>query len=212
MRKNRKAFVLSEILAFIAVVAVIFAIVGYLISKNADKTQYKVFVQNARQFATKVSTYRDEHVKYYNEIYLLELVKNNYIKAYQNPFGGGKYCDLYESKVVIRTSGERYVTLKCGDYLIDSQKVSSDGYQIYKVSEWKESKDSSQSTESAKLYNYKKNGVVVLENYVNDKKFIEIYNDYENQNIKDITEINSINISIMSKTFYRTKELVQENL
>ena len=36
------------------------------------------------------------------------------------------------------SDSERYVTLRCGNYLIDSQRVSSSNYKVYKVSDWQE--------------------------------------------------------------------------
>lgn len=210
--KNSKGVVLPELLAIIAFIAVIFAFATYVSFKDGDKRKYEVFAQNARDFATKVSTYRDEYVKYYDEIYLQDIVADNYIKPFKNPFSGGGECDLYESKVVIVSNEERYVTLKCGDYLIDSQNVSSGNYKVYKVSKWQEKIGSSLEAETSKLYNYQKNGKMVLDNYVVAKELVTLYNKNERQNVKSLSDINLEDINIITKTFYRTKELVRENL
>lgn len=210
--KNNKGLVLPELLAIIAFIAVIFAFVAYVSFQNGDKRKYEVFAQNARDFATKVSTYRDEYVRYYEEIYLEDIVSANYIKPFKNPFSGGGNCNLYESKVVTISSSERYVTLRCGNYLIDSQTVSSGNYKVYKVSDWQEEIGNDLEAETAKLYNYEKNGKLVLEKYVVIKEFITLFNDNENKNIKSIEQIDLKNYNVVTKTFYRTKKLVRENL
>ena len=210
--KNNKGLVLPELLAIIAFVAIIFGFAAYVSFQNGDKRKYEVFAQNARDFATKVASYRDEHVRYYDEIYLEDIVSANYIKPFKNPFSGGGNCDLYESKVVTISSSERYVTLRCGAYLIDSQPVSSGNYKVYKVSEWKDEIGNDLEAETAKLYNYQKNGKIVLDEYVVEKELITLYNKNENKNIKSIDEIDSRNYSVITKTFYRTKKLVRENL
>lgn len=211
MRKNNKGLVLPELLTILAFIAVIFAFGAYVSFKNGNERKYEVFAQNAREFATKVTTYRDEHIRYDNEIYLSELVNNNYIKAFKNPFGGGN-CNLYESKVVFTSSNQRYVTLRCGDYLIDSQLVSSGNYRVYKVSSWQEKIGNSIEAETAKLYNYKKNGSIILNDYVVEKELIEKFNINENKSIKTIDDINDSDITIVKKSFYRTKKLIKENL
>lgn len=213
MKKNNNGLVLRELLIVIAFFAIIFAFGAYVSFQGGDKRKYEVFVQNARDFATKVSSYRDEYIKYNEkEIYLNDIVSINYIKPFKNPFSGGGICDLYESKVVISNNSERYVTLKCGNHLIDTQNVSSSNYKVYKVSEWKEEIGDATEAESAKLYNYQKNGKVVLDNYVSLKELIIKYNEKENKNIKRIEEIDLENYNVITKTFYRTKKLVKENL
>lgn len=213
MKKNSNGLVLRELLIVLAFFAVIFAFGAYVSFQGGDKRKYEVFVQNARDFATKVSSYRDEYIKYNEkEIYLNDIVSINYIKPFKNPFSGGGICDLYESKVVISNNSERYVTLKCGDYLIDTQNVSSSNYKVYKVSEWREKIGDVTENESTKLYNYQKNGKVVLDNYVSLKELVVKYNENENKNIKEIRDINLEDYNVITKTFYRTKELVKENL
>lgn len=210
--KDNKGLVLPELLAIIAFVAVVFALVAYIAFKDGNKRKYEVFAQNARDFATKVSNYRDEYVKFYDEIYLDDIVSDNYIKPFKNPFSGGGFCNLYESKVVTVSNSERYVTLRCGDYLIDSQAVSSGNYKVYKVSNWEEKMGASLEVESSKLYNYKKNDQLVLSDYVVEKEFIALYNKNEQKNVTSMEQINLKEYNIVTKTFYRTKELVRENL
>jgi len=212
MKKSNKGLVLPELLAVIAFIAIIFAFVAYVSFENGNKRKYEVFARNARDFATKVTTYRDEYIKYVKEIYLSELVEDNYIRGFKNPFSGGGNCDLYESKVVTISSSERYVTLRCGDYLIDSQLVSSNNYRVYKVSSWQDKIGDSLEAQTAKLYNYQKNGTNILEDYVFAKELVEKYNKNENENARTISDIDTSIVSVVSKTFYRTKKLVKENL
>jgi len=210
MRDNR-GLVLPELMAIIAFIAIIFGVFAFIAFQNGDKRKFEVFVQNAKDFATKVSTYRDEFLRFEEEVYLEDVVSVNHIKPYGNPFGGGS-CNLYESKIVTKASGERYVTFRCGEYLIDSQTVSSSNYKIYKVSDWKEKIENLEEAQSAKLYNYEKNGKLVLDDYVVLKELITLYNEKENQNIKTIDDIDLEKYNVVTKTFYRTKKLVGENL
>lgn len=212
MKINNKGLALRELLVVIAFFAIVFAFGAYSSFKGGDNRKYEVFAQNARDFATKVSTYRNEHIRYDDEIYLEELVNSNYIKPFKNPFSGGGNCNLYESKVTIVTDSEKYVTLRCGDYLIDSQLVSSGNYKVYKVSKWQEKIGNDLEAETSKLYNYEENGKALLDKYVSEKELITLYNKNENKNIKSIEEIDLENYNIVTKTFYRTKKLVKENL
>lgn len=212
MKRNNKGLVLPELLAILAFILLIFAFGGYAAFKNGDKRKYEVFAQNARDFGTKATTYKVERVKNYNEVYLIDLVNDHYIKAYKNPFSGGGDCDLHESKVVFFSDGSKRVTLKCGDYLVDSQMWSSGNYKVYKVSSWQEKIGDSLEAETSRLYKYKKNGIEMLDDYVVTKKLVTTYNSQERKNIRDIDQINDENIEIISKMFYRTKKLVKENL
>jgi len=212
MKKNNKGLVLPELLAILAFILIIFAFAGYASFQNGNKRKYEVFAQNARDFGTKATTYRNERIKYFDEIYLIDLVDDHYIKAYKNPFSGGGDCDLYESKVVFSSNGKKHVTLKCGDYLIDSQEWSNDNYRVYKVSAWKDKIGNSLEAESLKLYKYQKNGMDVINDYVVAKKLVTTYNSQERKNIRNIEQIKEENIEIINKMFYRTKKLVKENL
>ena len=212
-QKNKSGLASMELLLALAFIIVIVAIVAWLfLSNDNNKRKYEVFAENARDFSVRVSEYRDRYVKYDDVIYLADLVNDNYIKAFKNPFGGGTTCDLYESKVEIISSNKKYVTLRCGDYLIDKQETSSNDYKIYKVSDWKDKVSNSELVQSAKLYNYQKDGKSVLPSYVTEKELIDSYNTNENQNIKSLEEIDLKEFAVTTKTFYRTKELVAENL
>ena len=191
---------------------IVLGVASYMILKHSDERKYEVFAQNARNFATKVASYRDGRIKYYKEIYLIDIVSDNYIKPYKNPFNGGGNCDLYESNVITVSGSERYVTLKCGDYIIENQRVSSNNYKVYKISPWQTTIPNSLEMESIKLYNYQKNGKVVLDEYVVSRELVEEYNKNERKNVKSIDDIDISEATVITKTFYRSKELVKENL
>lgn len=212
MKKNNKGLVLTELLTILAFILLIIAFAGYASFQNGDKRKYEVFAQNARDFGTKATTYKVERVKNYDEVYLIDLIDDNYIKSYKNPFSGGGECDLYESKVVFLSNGEKQVTLRCGDYLVDSQVWSSGNYKVYKVSNWSEKIGNSLEAESVRLYKYQKNGRDMLNEYVVTKKLVTAYNQNENKSIRNIDQINEENIEVVGKIFYRTKKLVKENL
>ena len=212
MKKNNRGLVLPELLAILAFILLIIAFGGYNAFKGGDNRKFEVFAQNARDFGTKASTYRVERLKNYDEIYLIDLVDDHYIKSYKNPFSGGGDCDLYESKVVFSSNGEKRVTLRWGDYLIDSQEWSSGNYIVYKVSDWSMKIGNSLEAETVKLYKYQKNGIDMLNDYVVTKKLVTTYNQKENKNIRKIDQISDENIEVISKIFYRTKKLVKEKL
>ncbi len=212
-QKNKKGIASTELLLVLAFIIVIVAIVAWLfLSNDHNKRKYEVLAENARDFSVRVSEYRDKYLKYDDVIYLADLVNNNYIKAFKNPFGGDATCDIYESKIEIVSNSERYVTLRCGNYLIDRQDTSSNEYKVYKVSDWKDNISDSELVQSAKLYNYQKDGKNVLSSYVTEKELIDSYNQKESQDIETIEEIDLKKFAITTKTFYRTKELVAENL
>ena len=203
---------MSKLIIFFAFSLIIFSFAGYYISKNGDKRKYEVFAQNARDFVTKSASYRNEKIKYFDEIYLIDLVDDFYIKSYKNPFDVRGNCDLYESKVVFSSNGDKHVTLKCGNYLIDSELWSNGNYKVYKVSDWSEKIGGSLEAETVRLYKYQKDGVDMFNDYVVTKKLVETYNQQEGKNIRNIEQINEENIEVISKIFYRTKKLVKENL
>ena len=52
----------------------------------------------------------------------------------------------------------------------------------------------------------------MLDKYVVLKEFLALYNQKENKNATSLEGINLKEINVVTKTFYRTKELVKENL
>ena len=57
---------------------------------------------------------------------------------------------MYESKVVFSNNNKK-VTLKCGDYLIYNQDITSKNYNIYKVSDWSFNKISGNNVDTVKV-------------------------------------------------------------
>ncbi len=207
---NNKGKINLEFITILAFILVIIAVVGFFASLNNYSRKYDVLRQNARDFASKVAMFRNEYSNYHKEIYLKDLVAVNYIKAFKNPFNGDKNCDLYESKVFFASDKERYVTLKCGEYIIYEQNVNSDEYDIYKVSDWQEDIDDIEFIQSTKLYNYKNSdGNMALSNFVTSRELIDLYNKNEQKDIKDLKEVDLSNVSIITKTYYRTKKLAK---
>lgn len=210
--KDNKGLVLRELLIIIAFFAIIFAFGAYTAFQGGDKRKYEVFAQNARDFVAKTASYSNEYGRYQKEYYLYDVISSNYMKIYKNPFKGGGDCNPYESKVVVEANNEKYVTLRCGDYLISQQRYLSGYYKVYKVSNWGEKIGDDLEAETAKLYNYEKDGKVVLDEYVVMKELLVKFNEKENRNIKSLDQIDLKKYNVVTKTFYRTKKLVRENL
>ena len=54
--------------------------------------------------------------------------------------------------------------LKCGEYLIDNEKINNKTYTIYKVSDWTENKEY-ENNDMEVVYNITKKGKLLLNDY-----------------------------------------------
>ena len=135
-----------------------------------------------------------------------ELVDANLVTRIKNNFSGDLYCDMYESKVVFSNNNKK-VTLKCGDYLIYNQDITSKNYNIYKVSDWSFNKISGNNVDTVKVYGLIKNGKNLLDSYYEKDLFIKLvatkYRDKYNS-FKTIKK----NYDIDEKIAYRKRTLI----
>ena len=102
----------------------------------------------------------------------------------------------------------KIVTLSCGSYLV--QGVQNQSYNVYEVGEWTETQ-TAETIDSDTLYNYKKNGTLVLDNYLTKNDFLKAFYEKEGKNLSNPFSVNQEkDMSLELKHVYRTKTLLKE--
>ena len=134
-KKNELGFGATEFLSVIVLATIIIAIVLSFALSKSDEQKFQVFRYNALLLSMNAANY--DMTDHQQALYLTTLIDKKISEPIKNPFFGTKFCDIYESKVVFDETS-RYVTLKCGDYLIENQDAHDEDYPIYKVGPWKE--------------------------------------------------------------------------
>ena len=204
---NNKGIGTVELITMLGFILVILAIGLGMFFNNNDSHKFDVFIKNASSTFVALSQFRDTYPKYGNIVYLKEAIDNDSMKEIKNPFSEGKYCDLYETKLEV-INNTRYITLKCGDYIIYRYKPNNGPYQIYKVGSWVEN-ITDDGIESGFVYNYYDNNKnLVFDEYLQLPEFLENYNNNEGTNIHNINDIS--NDKLVSKVVYRSRTLVKE--
>ena len=180
-----------------------FGVKGFFDNKNGGV--YNAFKKLAEGFVMDVSVYKDSDIREDGIYYLNYLLKHGFDEEVPNPFSSSE-CDPYESYVIIRSP--KKVSLRCDKYLIEG--TYQDSYTIYEVSDWQ---DKEEVGEADILYKYKKEGLLVTNDYLLEDAFVHTFNDNEGTSYTSIDEINAkkaSNITIISKMFYREKKIVKE--
>ena len=200
--RNNKGFMKHELITVILILLVIFAFLFYLFLGGLSKQKVDTMKENAVTFSkTVVANIASFHN--IDTVYLGEAIDEKLIEGIKSPVGGGD-CSISESKVTFK-DGNPLVTLRCGDYLIDSENVNAtDKMKIYKVGKWEEKKLENGGEKT--LYNCKKDKKLVYDEYYEELYFVSRINkdnDTEYYFVKDIKDT----CEVVSKKFYRTKEL-----
>lgn len=180
-----------------------FGVKGFFDNKNGGV--YNAFKKLAEGFVMDVSVYKDSDIREDGVYYLNYLLKHGFDEEVRNPFSSSE-CDPYESYVIISTP--KKVSLRCDNYLIEGKYQES--YTIYEVSDWQ---DQEEKGEADILYKYKKEGLLVTNDFLLEDAFVHTFNDNEGTSYTSIDEINAnkaSNITIISKMFYREKKIVKE--
>lgn len=205
--KNNKGMGRTELITVLAFILVIIAVCLGIFFNAHSKHKYNMFVKNANNLSSILSQFRDAYPVYGDTIYLKDAIDENATKEIANPFSSEKYCDSYETKLEI-INDNRYLTFKCGDYVIYKHQPGTGVYQIYKVGSWSE-KIPETSVESMFVYNYyNDNGFLVFNEYLQLPEFLENYNENEGTNIYKLSDITSNNV--VAKSVYRSRSLVKE--
>lgn len=206
---NNKGFIKFEVLTIFVLVIGVIAGGLYFILGSTGKQKYDTFKDNAISFGKTVSTNSDSFHNLEN-VYLDEVLDEKLLKSnIKNPFASG-YCDVGESKVVLK-NGKSYVTLKCGEYLIDDASMNDkDNMSIYTVTEWTDKELSGEDVESKTLYNcVDANGKELFDKYLEDLYMISRINKEFDNSYYTISEISDCNV--VSKEMYREKKLFNES-
>lgn len=202
---NKKGFSKTEFMILLAVLAILIA-VGSKLALDSSKS-YGSFKTLANNFANAVARYKDKAIITKDEYSLYETEKNGYIDELLSPFDKNVKCDKYESYVSLKDASKKTIVLVCGEYLVEA--VQGEKYKVYEISSWSETKDETHN-DGDLLYNYKQNGNLVLDDYVQPKTLIGIYSEKTGKYISNINDIKSGGTELVSKMLYREKKLVKE--
>lgn len=204
MIKNNKGFGSREILTVSTVCLILAAILLVLSIQTSYGEKYKVMEYNARVFGLSATTYQMENNN--DTVYMVELLDNGLFSRVKNPFGGDKYCNSYESRVDYENE-KKYVTLRCGNYLIDHQYIAEDEYQVYKVGRWTETKPKAKYQQMTS-YNYKVGSKDGFEEKYNEEMFLYVFNKKYGKSYENISDIPK-KYQVYKKKWYRTKTLIE---
>ena len=205
MMNNRglgKFETLTIIVVLIAIAAfLLYSTLGAANSKDYSKFRSDAVNLNKAVFSNLDSFRNPDYVT------LGEVISHNLIDDFKSPFSKNK-CDKAESFVI--TEGQsRYVTLKCDEYLIDNVLANDlDDAVVYKVGEWQEEEITGANVQTAELYNCDDNGSNLLEQYVPSSYLVFYVNRTYGTSYYFSDGITAC--KVVKKTFYRTRELVEE--
>lgn len=204
---NNKGLGKFETLTLVVVLMAIAAFLLYSVLGAAGSKDYSKFRTDAVNFNKSVFSNLDTF-KNPDFVTLAEVVSYNLVDDFKSPFSKEK-CDKAESFVVSEGSS-RYVTLKCDEYLIDNVLANDlDKAQVFKVGEWQEEPINEPNVQTAELYNCDSNGELLLDKYAVGSYLVFQVNKTFGENNYFPESIKSCNV--VKKTFYRTRELVEED-
>ena len=206
-KTNDRGFGKVELMAMLALIAILLAFGSkYVIDTTSN--HYSSFKTLANKFANAVSLYKDEFPSDDNTYYLHNVIEKGFIESLRNPIDASEYCDEYKSFVEVPEPNNKIVTLSCGKYLV--QGVQNQSYSVYEVGEWSETQ-TSETGDVETLYNYKKDGKLMLEEYLSKSDFLKAFNEKEGKSLSNPFSVNQEkDMSLELKHFYRTKILLKE--
>lgn len=201
--KSNKGFGKFEVLTIMVVLLIIFCILSMNLFGGVSKQKIETMKKSATSFTSSVTTNIDT---FHNteKVYLQEVIDEKLIRPIKSPVGGGK-CSGADSYVEL-IDGMPYVTLNCNNVLIEKENFVNKDINVYKVSKWM-SKKTKDDMEERILYSCKSNGKEIFDRYYEELYFVYEINKkygtdyYFASNVKDC--------EVVSKTFYRTKELIK---
>ena len=203
--KSNNGFIRFEILTIFVLVIGVIAGGLYFILGSTGKQKYDTFRDNAISLGKTVSTNGDSFHNY-NVSYLDEVLDEKLLKSnIKNPFASG-YCDETESKVE-HVEGRTYVTLRCGEYLIDSASLNDrNNMKIYIVSDWTDEKLTGNDVEEKNMYScLDENGKNVFDKYYEDMYLVYQHNKKFGTAYYSLDEITDCTVT--PKVMYRNKVL-----
>lgn len=203
--KNSKGFGKFEIIIMMLILIVIFVFGFYMLLNGAKGQQYATMKDNAVTFSKTVAT-NIASFHNVNYVYLEEVIDEKLLDSITNPFGGGK-CSVSESVVHIK-EGLPYVTLRCGNKLIDDENFSKNkDVKVYDITEWSEKKATDDDDERV-FYNCIENGKEVFDDYYEELYFVYQVNKKYGTDAYYASGVKNCQVS--KKTMYRTKTLAEK--
>lgn len=201
---NNKGAMRFEFITMVALFIILLCGGLMIILNGASKQKFNTMIDSALNFSHTVAGNTSAFAKV-DLVFLNEVINENLIDEIKNPFGAG-YCDKYQSYVSIK-NGSPYVTLICGDYLIDNTKITDkEKVDFYKISKWSKNKPSG-DFEKKELYNCKgSNGKEMFDSYLDEAGLIARLNVENGTSYYSINEV-SDSCDLMKNVFYRKKNL-----
>lgn len=202
--KNNNGFGKFEVLTIIVLMLIVFCILSMNmfggVSKQKLETMKKSSISFSSTITTNIATFHNTET-----VYLQEAIDEKLISPIKSPIGGG-YCSAADSYVEL-IDGMPYVTLNCNNILIEKENFSGSEIEAYKVSKWMEEKKKDDMEERV-LYNCKSDDKEIFDRYYEELYFVYEINKKYNTNYYFSGDIKD-NCKVVSKTFYRTKELIK---
>ena len=208
---NTKGFGKKEVivgfLVILGVMAVYFTVLKDKIGPGSGASVRNV----AEQFYSTVLIFKDKHPTDDDMYYVYDLFNSEEKHQFMDPNNKEQSCDYFESYVKIGSPNEMH--FKCGKYLVEWNKKENK-YHVYEVGEW-QTEEVYNDTEE--LYNYKKDGKLVLEKSVSLKEFLIAFQSREMYEVLELDDVKSYidshkdkNIELVQETGYRTKKQIAE--
>ncbi len=197
---NKKGYAKFEVLTVLVLLVVISAVLLTMILKAVNNQKINMMITNAKNFSNRVIA--EEMTG--NSYYLKDAIKDEIYDEIRSPFSSNN-CDENESKIEF-SGANRYVTLKCDEYIIYNEASNSDEYNVYKVSEWTTEKDG-EKIQKMQGYSCKSNGKEVFSEPYEEKIFIDKVNEKYKKTYTSISEITDCQVE--SKELYRNLTLVR---
>ena len=201
---NNKGVGGYEFLTVVLVCLILTSILLYIVIGLCDKEKFQVFRYNAKTIGINAIQY--DGTRNFNTVYLYEMINDGLVTEMKNSFSGDELCDIFDSKVEFTDSGKK-VTLRCGNYLIYKQDITSQNYNIYKITDWTSKKLTGDNVDVNKVYNAVLDDDEMLDDYYEMDLFIKLMmNKYGSQyySIEAIKE----DFNVIEKTVYRKRVLV----
>ena len=201
--KSNKGFGKFEVLTIMVVLLIIFCILSMNLFGGVSKQKIETMKKSATSFTSSVTTNIDT---FHNteKVYLQEVIDEELIRPIKSPVGGGK-CSGADSYVEL-IDGMPYVTLNCNNILIEKENFVNKDINVYKVSKWM-SKKTKDDMEERILYSCKSNGKEIFDRYYEELYFVYEINKKYGTDYYFASDVKDC--EVVSKTFYRTKELIK---
>lgn len=199
--KNNKGFGKFEVLTMIVVLLCIFAFLAYRFLGGTSLKKLDTMKDSATNLAKTVIVNK-ESFRNPRQVFLGEVLDEQLLKDIKNPVGEG-VCS-HEDSFVQLEDHNNYVTLKCGEYLLDRVDVKNvKTATIYQVTEWSTTK-AGDTDEERVFYNCKENGTKVFEKDYEENYFVyQINKKYGTAYY--FAESAGKSCEVVKTTMYRTK-------